>query len=69
MRIFVYVSEMHPAIVGFTSREAGTNLPLNLGPWHREEMPGVIVVTEADDAISDAVERDGFCIVDERLTR
>jgi hypothetical protein len=49
-------------------RECGTNLPPNLGPWRREEMPGVVVVTEDDAAIYEAVERDGFCVVDDRLT-
>jgi hypothetical protein len=68
MRIFVYVSQAFPEILGFTSDEGGANLPAKLGPWRWEEMPGVVVVTETDDAISKVVERDGFCVVDERST-
>jgi hypothetical protein len=68
MRIFVYVSETSPDILGFTSDEWGANLPAGLGPWRQEEMPGVLVVAETGDAISEAVESCGFCIVDGRST-
>jgi hypothetical protein len=58
------VSEAFPETLGFTSDKGGANLPANFGPWLREEMPGV-VFAETDDVMSEAVERHGFCIVDD----
>jgi hypothetical protein len=67
MRIYVFVSQVDPDnIVGFTLDKGGINLPDNLGPWVQEDMPGIAVRTETDDSISDAVQRDGFCVVDYR---
>jgi hypothetical protein len=66
MRIYVYASQLDPRIVGFTRDETGANLPSDLGPWDREDVPGITVMTETGDPISDAVERDGFHVVDDR---
>jgi CheY-like chemotaxis protein len=66
MRIYVFASLTDPKIIGFTLDEAGDNLPRGLGPWNQEEIPGVIAITQVDDWISDKVERDGFCVVDEK---
>jgi hypothetical protein len=52
MRIYVYVSQIDPNIIAFTIDEAGTNLPPRFGPWEREEMPGIVVVAEPNDSIS-----------------
>jgi hypothetical protein len=65
MRIYAFVSQTSPEIIGFTLDEAGDNLPRGLGPWKREEIPGIMVITEAGDPISAAVERDGFYVVDQ----
>jgi hypothetical protein len=64
MRIYAFVSQTDPEIIGFTLDKAGDNLPRGLGPWKREEIPGIMVITEAGDWISDNVERDGFYVVD-----
>jgi hypothetical protein len=63
MRIYVYVSQQDRELVGFTSDEAGANLPDELGPWHQEELSGVIVIGVGDDPITEAVRHDGYCIV------
>jgi hypothetical protein len=62
MRIYVFVSDKDPAILGFTSDEAGANLPDALGPWREEVEPGIFVVGTDHDPITEAVRRDGFCI-------
>jgi hypothetical protein len=66
VRIYVFASQTNPEIIGFTLDEAADNLPRGLGPWSREEIPGIMVITQADDSISNAVERDGFCLVGEQ---
>jgi hypothetical protein len=62
MRIYVYVSQQDPDILGFTSDEAGANLPDGHGPWREEIEPGVVVIDTDDDPIAKAVRRDGFYV-------
>jgi hypothetical protein len=62
MRIYVFASDRHPCVVGFTSDETGANLPTALGPWREEEEPGVVVIDIDDDPIAQAVRRDGFFV-------
>jgi hypothetical protein len=66
MRIYVYVSQQDPELIGFTFGEAGANLPDEFGPWHQEELPGVVVIGVGDDPITEAVRRDGYIIVTDR---
>jgi hypothetical protein len=63
MRIFVYISENDPDILGFTSDETGSNLPHDLGPWGREEVPGIVILDTPGDPIAEAVRRSGFHLV------
>jgi hypothetical protein len=62
MRIYVYVSQQDPDLLGFTSDETGTNLPDERGPWCEELEPGVVVIDTDEDPIAEAVRRDGFCV-------
>ena len=55
MRIYVYVSQQDPDVLGFTSDETGANLPDGHGPWREEVMPGVVVIDTDDDPIAEAV--------------
>lgn len=66
MRIYVYVSQQDLELIGFNLDEAGANLPDELGPWHQEELPRVVVVGVGDDPMTEAVRRDGYCIVTDR---
>jgi hypothetical protein len=66
MRIYVYVSQQDPETIGFTFNEAGANLPDELGPWLREELPGVVVIEVGGEPITEAVRRDGYFIVTDR---
>ncbi|HET6306326.1 MAG TPA: hypothetical protein VFG12_04025 [Rhodopila sp.] len=66
MRIYVYVSQQDPELIGFTSDQAGANLPIELGPWHQEELSGVVIIDVGDDPIAEAVRHDGYCIVTDR---
>lgn len=62
MRIYVFVSESEPDILGFTSDKTGANLPAEYGSWREEAEPGVVVVDTDDDPIAQAVRRYGFCV-------
>jgi hypothetical protein len=62
MRIYVYVSQRDPGILGFTSDETGANLPDGHGPWCEETEPDVVVIDADGDPIAEAVRRDGFCV-------
>jgi hypothetical protein len=62
MRIYVFASDTHPDVVGFTSNEVGANLPAALGPWREEAEPGVVVIDTDDDPIAQVVRRDGFFV-------
>jgi hypothetical protein len=62
MDIYVFASDTDPCVVGFTSDETGTNLPVALGPWREEVEPGVVVIDTDDDPIVQAVRRDGFFV-------
>jgi hypothetical protein len=62
MKIYVFVSDKDPDILGFTSDETGANLPRALGPWREESESGVAVVERGDNPIAQVVERDGFFI-------
>jgi hypothetical protein len=39
---------------------------MNSGPWHQEELPGIVVIGVGDDPITEAVRHDGYFIVTER---
>jgi hypothetical protein len=67
MRIYVFVSDKDPDILGFTLDQTGGNLPDALGPWHEDTMPGVVVTDRDDDPISEAVRRDGFSVIDQSI--
>jgi hypothetical protein len=62
MRIYVFASDTHPSVVGFTSDETGANLPAALGPWCEEADPGIVVIDTEDNPIAQAVRRDGFFV-------
>jgi hypothetical protein len=62
MRIYVFVSDKHSGVLGFTSEGTGANLPGAYGPWREEVVPGICVIATDNDPISDAVCRDGFYI-------
>jgi hypothetical protein len=66
MRIYVFVSNKDPDVLGFTSEGTGANLPGAYGPWREEVVSGFCVVATDGDPISDAVRRDGFYISIER---
>jgi hypothetical protein len=62
MRIYVYVSQQDPDILGFTSDETGANLPERHGPWREEIEPSVVVIDTDDDPIAKTVRRHGFYV-------
>jgi hypothetical protein len=62
MRIYVFVSENDPDLLGFTSDQTGANLPAEHGSWREEVEPGVVVIDIDDDPIAQVVRRYGFCI-------
>jgi hypothetical protein len=66
MRIYVYVSQDDPTILGFTSDETGTNLPDEHGPWCEDTETGLTVIDTDGDSIAEAVRRDGFCVFADR---
>jgi hypothetical protein len=68
MRIYVYVSQQDPELIGFTADRAGANLPDKLRPWHQEELSGVVIVVigVGDDPITEAVRHNGYCMVTDR---
>ena len=70
MRIYVFVSDKDPDIVGFTLDPTGGNLPDALVPGVRRQTPGA-VVTDCDDSdpISEAVRQNGFSIVTDQSVR
>ena len=66
-RIYVFASQIdRNNVIGFTLDKDGANLPGDLGPWLREDMPGIMVRIETDDPISDVVKRAGYYVVDDR---
>jgi hypothetical protein len=67
MRIYVFVSDKDPDILGFTLDQTGGNLPDALAPWREDTVPGLVVTDCDDDPISEAVRRDGFSVVDQSI--
>jgi hypothetical protein len=60
--IYVFASDKDPDVVGFTSDEVGSNLPVEHGPWREEIEPGIEVIDTDDDPIAQAVRLDGFYV-------
>jgi hypothetical protein len=61
MRVYVFVSDKDPDILGFTSDEVAANLPDALRPWRKERG---VVINRDDDPIAQVVQREEFFVSD-----
>jgi hypothetical protein len=68
MRIYVFVSRKDPDFVAFTLSATGENLPISLGPWFEESIPGMSVADIDCDPITEAVRREGYFIATDRVS-
>jgi hypothetical protein len=67
IHIYVYVFRKYPSFIGFTSDEAGSNLPRDLRPWHLKEVLGIVVVSQPVGDIPQTAEREDFSLVNNIL--
>jgi hypothetical protein len=68
-RIYIFASETHTAVSGFTSDPAGDNLPAEYAPWRLVSSRRVKPIVRKTDAIAEVVKRDGFFLLSGKTTR
>jgi hypothetical protein len=68
MDFFIFQSEQDDLCYGFTTDEAGANLPLDLAPWRSPDIAALpqdiqLAVISGSDAIVATIKANGYCVV------
>lgn len=66
---YIFASETHTAVSGFTSDPAGNNLPADYAPWRPVSGRRAKPIARKTDAIAELVKRDGFFLLSGKTTR
>jgi hypothetical protein len=67
MQLYLFWSEMDTGVFGFTFNSEGGNLPIEFGPWLKNDDGQALYSGPGKDIESNKiikiVQRDGFCLV------
>jgi hypothetical protein len=69
MRIYLFVSRTHPGVLAFTADATGENLPPEYAPWQASGSGAAVPVGDEDSAIAASVRREGYFLMNDRVTR
>ena len=68
-KTYIFASETHTAVSGFTSDPAGNTLPADYAPWRPVSGRRAKPIARKTDAIAEVVKRDGFFLLSGKTTR
>jgi hypothetical protein len=68
MELYLFASDTHPGVSAFTAVRDGSHLPPEFCPWRVVNARRNMFVDPASGGIGPAVQRDGYCLLTDKLT-